>query len=204
MTDWLTAVNSLASAVIGGAMTLFIGERAFRRDRKDKQHIATMQVAVQLRMWLIDTMRTFRDHEVFHQPDPNDDGSPYGYYFPTPSDIPKFPFADSLERVSQLNSSNAQSVFGLIELRAKSERSASVTAEVLDFEEAADDFQRGICEVWLRALDVYQVIAKEVAWQSDVVTDAELADMKKMAEPPDDTGQAAVDIPEPPVPNATG
>ena len=204
MTDWLTAVNSLASAVIGGAMTLFIGERAFRRDRKDKQHIATMQVAVQLRMWLIDTMRTFRDHEVFYQPDPNDDGSPYGYYFPTPADIPKFPFADSLERVSQLNSSNAQSVFGLIELRAKAERSAYVTAEVRDYEEAADDFQQGICGVWLKALEVYQVIAKEVAWQSDVVTDAELADMKKMAEPPVETGQAAVDIPEPPAPNVTG
>ena len=106
MTDWMTALNSLTSAVIGGTMTLVIGERAFRRDRKDKQNIATMQVAVQLREWLIDTMRTFRDHDVFHQPDPNDDGSPYGYYFPTPTDIPRFAFADSLERGAAITSAS--------------------------------------------------------------------------------------------------
>jgi hypothetical protein len=200
MTDWLTALNSLASAALGGTMALVISERAFQRDRKDKQSVATMQVAVQLREWLIDTMRTFRDHDVFYQPDPNDDGSPYGYYFPTPTDITRYPFADSLERVSQLSSKNAQSVFGLIESRAKAERSAYVTAELLDYEDAADDFQRGICGVWLQALEVYQVLAKEVRWQADVVTDDELADMKKMAEPAAEVSPAAVDIPEPPAP----
>jgi hypothetical protein len=183
MTDWFTALNSLVSAIVGGALTLFIGERAFRRERNDKQHTATMQIAVQLRMWLIDTMREFRDHEVFNRPDPTDDGSPYGYYFPTPSDIQKFPFADSLERVSQLSSTNAQLVFGLIELRANAERSAYVAAEVLDYEEAAKRFERDICDVWLKTLNTYRVLAKEVSWQLEVVTETEFKDMKALTEP---------------------
>ncbi len=191
MIDWSTALNSLASAIVGGGITLVAGERTFRRDRTAKQHIASMQIAVQLRTWLIDTVRAFEEEPVFAQPDPNDDGGPYGYSFPRPADIPAFPFTANLERASELKSKLAESVFALIEKRANADRDAYVTAELIDYETASTGFELSIAKVWLDAHATYQLLAAEVAWNTDVVTAAQFADMQTRANPPPPAEAAA-------------
>jgi len=191
MIDWSTALNSLASAIVGGGITLVAGERTFRRDRAAKQHIATMQVAVQLRTWLIDAVRAFEEEPVFAQPDPNDDGGPYGYSFPRPGDIPSFPFATNLERVSEFKSKLAENVFALIEKRANADRDAYVTAELIDYDTASTEFGQNIAKVWLEAHATYQLLAAEVGWNTNVVTAAQFADMQKRANPPPKAEAAA-------------
>src|SRR6202012_3725577 len=120
----------------------------------------------------------------FYQPDPEEvAGDPYGYYFPTPSDIPAFPFADDLDRIAQLSSADAETVFALVQKKSSAEREAAIAAELVDYERAAEVFEPLIAQVWLDGLAVYQRLAAPLAWRKDVVAADELADMCQRAVP---------------------
>jgi hypothetical protein len=182
--SWLPVVSTLAGVIVGGLISFFINKWNFERDRDNKRRAAAMQIAAQLRSWLVDTMRKFRDHSVFEQPDPNEEqGSPYSYRFPVPSDIPEFPFADKLDQISLLESKYAEAVFLLVEKKSHAEHLAYITAEVDTYEEASGVFEQAIATVWLECLQVYKSMAKSVSWSKEVVTASELADMTESAAP---------------------
>jgi len=184
MGGWLGIIGTLGGVVIGGFVTYFVNRWKFEQERDDRQRVAAMQIAAQLQIWLVETMRTFRDHHVFYQPDPEEDpGDPHGYFFPTPGDIPPFSFADDLDRIAQLKNADAERVFRLVQKRASAEREARITAEIEDYEEAAEIFQPLIAQLWLESLGIYQALTEPLLWGADVVTAGELADMHRRAAP---------------------
>jgi len=80
-------------------------------------------------------------------PDPNEEpGNPYGYHFPTPSDIPSFPFATALNNISLLRSSEAEKLFLVMEQRRNVEKNASVTAHLDDHEPLRPIVDRSVLE----------------------------------------------------------
>ena len=182
--DWFPVVSTLAGVIVAGFISFFLNKWNFARDRDEKRRAAAMQIGAQLRSWLIDTIRVFRDHHVFYQPDPNEEpGDPYNYYFPTPSDIPPFPFADNLDQISRLKSGFAETVFLLVEKKSRAEHEARVTAETNDYERAAEEFEPLIAAVWFDCLKIYKSMAKELSWSQEVITSAELAEMTERATP---------------------
>jgi hypothetical protein len=176
---------AIIGTIVGAAATWFIGWRNARRERVERQRVTAMQIAAQLRLWLIETVRAFQDHPILYEPDPNQDpGDPYGYFFPAPSDIPPFPFNDALERISSLPSADAQSLFNLIERRLEAERQARVTSWSNDNDEAAELFERLIAEVFLEGLAIYKRLAEQVSWTLDVIHAEAVTEMRERATPP--------------------
>ncbi|MGD0864655.1 MAG: hypothetical protein ABSA49_03755 [Rhizomicrobium sp.] len=180
----LLAQQWLWGAIVGGGIAFATQRLQFRHSVGEQRRVATMQIASQIRLWLIETMRVFREQPIFDQPDPNSDpNDPYGYYFPTPSDIPAFPFADALERISLLRSDDAENLFNLIERRLNAEKEASLTAWVDDHEAASDLFEAKIADIYIDCSAIYCKLAKKVGWTREVITDEELDEMRKRARP---------------------
>ena len=191
-------IGTLAGVLLGGCISLFASWQNFHRERLATQRIATMQIASQLRRWLVDTSRTFRDHPVLYQPDPDEDpGDPHGYHFPTPSDIRDFPFATTPDRIAELRSKDAERLFDLIEQRRSAERHAVLTAEVEDYESAAQEFEPLIAQLYLDCISLYSDLAKQVGWNPQTVGVDELNDMKQRASPKQPGSQSAAGFPDP-------
>jgi len=185
----------LWASLIGGGIAFMIQRLNFKHSLGEQRRVATMQTASQLRGWLIETSRVFEEQSIRYEPGPEIDQGPYGYCFPNPSDIPAFPFADGLERISSLRSDDAQSLFNLIERRRAAESEASLTWHVRDSEDAAAVFERLIAQVYLDSAIIYSKLAKQVGWTRTAVTENQLDEMRKRAAPVRDSNDR-VDIPE--------
>lgn len=185
----------LWGALVAGGIAYAIQRLNFKHSVGEQRRVATMQIASQIRTWLIGTSRVFQEQSIRHQPDPNTDpNDPSGYFFPEPSDIPAFPFADALERISSLHSDDAQSLFNLIEQRWSAENEAELTWYTSDKEDAATVFEPLIAQVYLDCSDVYSKLAKQVGWVTVVVPERELADMRKIAARAHETRELRADL----------
>jgi hypothetical protein len=200
MTSVLQALTALLSqqwlwgAIVGGSIAYVTQRLNFRHSLGEQRRVAAMQIASQIRVWLIETNRVFED-PARYEPDPNSDpNDPYGYYFPTPSDIPAFPFAAAPERISVLDNANAQSLFDLFERRMIAESKARVAADTHDFEYAATIFEPRIAQVYLDCLAVYSKLAKQVGWTGDVLSKTTIEEMRQRAAQPHDTGYLGTDL----------
>jgi hypothetical protein len=162
----------LAGALVGAGATLAGQWMTFRRNRRDRQRTATMQIASQIRLWLIDTTHAFYEAD-------------YGQPFPAPGDIPAFPFERPLEDVSLLQSSDAQSLFDLVARRRAAELYWKHTSFLRNNEEAAEDFERDIAALYVDCTSIYRTLARRVSWNGAAVAERELDAMRKRASKPD-------------------
>lgn len=212
MTSVLQALTALLSqqwlwgAIVGGSIAYVTQRLNFRHSLGEQRRVAAMQIASQIRVWLIETNRVFED-PASYQPDPNTDpNDPYSYHFPTPGDIPDFPFAAVPERISVLENADAQRLFNLFEQRMIAENEARFAADTHDFEYAATIFEPRIAQVYLDCLAVYSKLAKQVGWTGDVLSKTKIEEMRKRAAQLHDTrflrADLCLDIP--PTPEAAG
>jgi len=158
---------AIAGAIVGGGIAYVTQQLAFRYSLGEQRRVAAMQLASQIRVWLIQTHRVF-SNPANCQPDPDDDPrDPNRYCFPVPSDIPAFPFAAAPERISVLANADAQRLFNLLEGRMVAENEASFAHDTHDNEYAATVFEPRIAQVFLDCLAVYRHLAKQVGWTGE-------------------------------------
>jgi hypothetical protein len=176
--DWQTLIAGFAAFV---AAVLTVRALRVQADKAGARTelIASMQIASQIRLWLIQTAHVFEEHPIFDEPDP--DGDPRANVFPRPSDIPPFPFENSLNSISLLESNQAQLIFGLVEQRLNAEKEAGVTAYLEDHQEAAEIFETRIAMIFVDCVAIYTTLAERVGWQEPSVGERTLSEMRKRA-----------------------
>lgn len=176
---WAGIIGAVAGALVGGGIALFGEWRHVERDRGEQRRVAVMQIASQLRIWLIDTTHAFYEASYAQ---PTEDQDPNRDVFPAPGDIPPFPFDDSLATISLLQSGDAQSLFNVIARRRDAEKDAKHTAFLRDNEEAAEIFEARIAGLYVECAAIYTKMAKQVDWSGSAVTEQEIATMRQKAE----------------------
>jgi hypothetical protein len=194
--DWQTLIAG-GLALLGAWITVRALKWQYARGLAQQQRVAAMQVAAQIRRWLIDTTHAFEigPDRVAEDRAANPDDDPDLYVFPHPGDIPKFPFQDALESISLLKSTDAKSLFDVIERRLSAERTAIAEAEFgSDNAVAAEIFEALIAAVYLECASIYSKLARQVGWPADAVRDEEIKTMREKASKLDEIRNRPSDV----------
>ena len=174
-TVWAGIISAVAGAVAGGGVAWFLEWRHFKRNRGEQQQIAAMQIASQLRLWLIETDNLFFEQSIA-QPNPIDD--PERDAFPLPVHIPDFPFENSLERISLLKKEDAQRLFNTIAERKHEEIYAGNIWDKVGGEEAATCFESKIAKIYIDCALIYADLAKQIGWAEAAVPEDKIEKMR--------------------------
>lgn len=167
--------SALAGVVVGGGVTWLLELNHFKRNRIEQQQIAAMQIASQLRLWLIETDNVFYEKENA-QPNPNED--PEVDAFPLPEHIPGFPFENSLERISLLKKEDAQKLFNIIAERSREEIYAINMWDKVSGDEAATSFESKIAKIYIDCALLYADLAKQIDWAEAAVSEDKIKKMR--------------------------
>ncbi len=165
---WAGIISAIAGAVAGGGVAWFLEWSHFKRNRDEQQQIAAMQIASQIRLWLIETANVFYEQQNA-EPNPIDD--PERDAFPLPSHIPDFAFENSLERISLLKKEDAQKLFSIIAERRREEIYTVNTANLSSRQEAAERFEPEIANIIVQCGSIYTDLAKQIHWSEEVTKD---------------------------------
>src|SRR4051794_5192914 len=93
---WQTLITGIL-ALIGAMVTVWALHYEGQRGERRAASAARMQIASQIRTWLLETADVFDTSPIFDQSDNNPD--PNRYVFPATGDIPVFPFQKSLDTI---------------------------------------------------------------------------------------------------------
>ncbi len=155
-------------------------------DRRAKRKIATMQVATQLRAWMIDTARRVSELDDF-EASGGRAGTQHG-------GLAKFEFEDSLDQVSLLHPKDAMRIFDLIHEKETIRSEVAAAADYVDYDEALLHLRRRAGQIYLQALPVYDHLIKSIKWIGANLPEAMTAIMRREAtnepEPPDGVNAA--------------
>jgi len=164
----------LWGALLGALFTHIANRLKSQRTARERQSIAAIQIAIQLRSWLSRTANSIGQTKL-HDDSGGRAGNPHATNY-------KFSFEDELDVVSQLNNSDALKVFQLIEERRSIASEVSITAEMVGHEEGSDLKRGRLAELYMQALPIYQSLSKQAKWREMPSSEDEVELMQKEIE----------------------
>lgn len=176
-TVWTGIISAIAGAVAGGFIAWFLEWSHFKRNRDEQQQIAAMQIASQLRHWLVETLNVFVE-ESNSEPSPS--YNPERDAFPLPAHIPDFPFENSLAIISLLQKNDAQKLFNSIAERRGIEIDTVNISNLLSREEAAASFEAKLAKIYVDCASIYSNLARQIGWDEVAVTEVGIEKMRTL------------------------
>jgi len=173
--EWQTLIAGVL-ALAGAVITVGTLVWQSRRERKEHRRVATTEIALQLRFWLSGTMHKF--YEASTQQPPND-FSVKEDAFPTPGDIPRFPFESSIATLSILELKHAQGLFELIARKWDAEKLWEHEDRLTNDDDAAANFEERIRAVFLEAHRIHGELTTSLGLSWQAVTEQVVSDMLK-------------------------
>ncbi len=171
--NWIFSQQWFLGAIFGAGFTYFFQRRQYSHQQKNKQKIASMQVATLLRSWLFDCSNAVLDHQYWE--------SHNGEIGRMLSEIPALNIEQSLDQIVCLNTAEAKAVFEWIHKIKDAERAYAFMLDV-DGETATDQLLIDCGDLFKSGLSIYNTLAPNVGWNASPVSENSIQRMASLGD----------------------
>jgi len=165
--QWLWGV------IIGATLTYLLQRLQSLHQQKEKQKIASMQVATLLRCWLFDCSNAVLDHQNWE--------SSNGEMGRILGKIPALNIEQSLDQIVCLDTAEAKAVFEWIHETKNAERTYVFMLDV-DGEIATDQLLIDCGALFKSGLNIYNTLAPIVGWEASPVSEDSIQRMASLGD----------------------
>jgi hypothetical protein len=157
------AMIAILSAAFGATLGFFGSYIILWLERRRQRRVARMRIAINLRRWINNILAQMWDVKTWDSSD--------GHAGNTYSDIPDFLFEESLEQVASVDYRTAMKIFKLIHKKDDANEEIRGDMEFGDDEDPINTWRGRSAQIWLKALRVYDRIAKQIGWSEHIISD---------------------------------
>ena len=165
--QWLWGV------ILGASLAYFSQWLQYSRQHKNKQKIASMQVATFLRCWLFNCSNAVLDYQNWE--------STNGQMGRKLNKIPALNIEQSLDQIVCLNTAEAKAVFEWIHETKDAERNYAFMLDV-DGEIATDQLLIDCGALFNSGLNIYNTLALIVGWKASPVSEDSIQRMASLGD----------------------
>lgn len=171
---WILSQQWFWGVILGAGLAYFSQWLQYSRQQKNKQKIASMQVATLLRCWLFDCSNAVLDHQNWERSN--------GQMGRNLSKIPALNIERSLDQIVCLNTTEAKAVFEWIHETKDAERTYAFMLDGVDGEIATDQLLIDCGALFKSGLNIYNTLAPIVGWKASPVSEDSIQRMASLGD----------------------